>query len=89
MALTELEEEDSVPVNAVAKLMRVESDFITKHSKELEQSGSCAENLTRDARYVLLSLTDIARKSLVRIARSSKSLSSSSFDYLSIQEFAN
>ncbi|MBB2737038.1 hypothetical protein ACVIW2_004076 [Bradyrhizobium huanghuaihaiense] len=45
MALTELEE-DGVPVNAVAKLMRVESGFITKQSRELEVSSSCAGNPT-------------------------------------------
>ncbi|MFK4534995.1 DNA-binding MarR family transcriptional regulator [Bradyrhizobium ottawaense] len=41
-----------------------------------------------DARYVLLSLTGIARKSLTSIARQQKELEQFVFDYVSIQEFA-
>ncbi|MDA9435430.1 MULTISPECIES: MarR family winged helix-turn-helix transcriptional regulator [Bradyrhizobium] len=89
MALTELEEEHGVPVNAVARLMRVESGFITKQSKELESKRFVRRKSDmNDARYVLLSLTDIARKSLASIARQQEELEQFVFDYLSIQEFA-
>lgn len=37
MALTDLDSDDGVPVNVVAKLMKVDSSFITIHSKRLEE----------------------------------------------------
>src|SRR5690242_1157252 len=65
MALTDLEGDDGVPVNVVAKLMKVESGFITKNAKELEDKRFVRRKSdTNDARFVLLSLTDNARKRL-------------------------
>ncbi|MDA9393061.1 MarR family transcriptional regulator [Bradyrhizobium sp. CCBAU 45394] len=89
MALTELERDDGVPVNVVAKLMTVGSAFITKHSKELENKRFVRRKpCTKDARVVHLSLTDNARKRLASIAAQQEELEQFAFDYLSIQEFA-
>lgn len=89
MALTELERNDGVPVNVVAKLMEVGSAFITKHSKELENKRFVRrEPCTKDARVVHLSLTDNARKRLASIAAQQEEIDQFVFDYLGIKEFA-
>ncbi|WP_271600844.1 hypothetical protein [Bradyrhizobium sp. CCBAU 45384] len=75
--------------SAVAKLMRVASGFIAKQSKELESKQFVRRKSDmKDARYVLLSLTAIAPKSLASIAGPQEELEQLVFDYLSIQEFA-
>ncbi|MHC4049228.1 MarR family winged helix-turn-helix transcriptional regulator [Bradyrhizobium sp. 25ACV] len=89
MALTDLERDEGVPVNVVAKLMKIGSSFITKHSKELETKRFLQRTPgAKDARFVHLSLTENARKRLASIAAQQEELDQFVFDYLGIQEFA-
>lgn len=67
MALTDLDRDKGVPVNAVAKFMKVDPSFVTTQSKLLEKK-SAAQPCTKDARVVHLSLTDNACKRLANIA---------------------
>ncbi|MFB6465029.1 MarR family winged helix-turn-helix transcriptional regulator [Bradyrhizobium sp. 1AS20L] len=89
MALTDLERDDGVPVNVVAKLMKVGPPFITRNSKQLESKRFLRRTPgTKDARVVHLSLTENARKRLASIAPQQEELDQFVFDYLGIQEFA-
>ncbi|MDA9445728.1 MULTISPECIES: transcriptional regulator, SarA/Rot family [Bradyrhizobium] len=89
MALIDLEHGDGVPVNVVAKLMKVESAFITKHSKQLEDKRFVRrERCANDARIVHLSLTDSARRGLASIAAQQEELDEFVSGYLDIAEFA-
>ncbi|WP_439360286.1 MarR family transcriptional regulator [Bradyrhizobium sp. DASA03007] len=89
MALLDLEQGDGVPVNVVAKLMKVESAFITKHSKQLEDKRFVRrERCANDARIVHLSLTDSARGALAGIAAQQEELDEFVSGYLDIADFA-
>lgn len=89
MAVTELERDGGVPVNVVAKLMKIGSSFITKNSKELENKRFLRRTPgTKDARVVHLSLTENARKRLASIAAQQEELDQFVLEYLGIQEFA-
>ncbi|TFV48317.1 MarR family transcriptional regulator [Bradyrhizobium niftali] len=89
MALIDLEQGDGVPVNVVAKLMKVESAFITRHSKQLEEKRLVRrKRCANDARIVNLSLTDSARRQLASIAAQQEELDEFVSGYLDITDFA-
>jgi DNA-binding MarR family transcriptional regulator len=67
MAISDLDKEDGVPVKAVAKMLHVESSFVTTQSKRLEKTGLVRRKpCPLDRRVVRLSLSDRALKQLGR-----------------------
>jgi len=59
LILAEIDEGTGVPVNAVSKLLQVDSSFVTTQSKLLEKNGlMCRKASREDGRIVNLSLTD-------------------------------
>jgi DNA-binding MarR family transcriptional regulator len=67
-ALMELDRGDGVPVKEVAKLMIVDSSYVTKQWRPLEQNGLVRMLSCHDARFVKLGLTEKARKTLDELA---------------------
>jgi DNA-binding MarR family transcriptional regulator len=67
MAISDLDTEDGVPVNAVARMLHVEGSFVTTQSKLLEKTGLVGRKpCPLDRRVVRLSLSDKALKQLGR-----------------------
>lgn len=67
MAISDLDETEGVPVNAVAKMLHVHGSFVTTQSKLLEKYGLVRRKpCPLDARVVRLSLSDKAVKQLGR-----------------------
>ena len=67
MAISDLDTENGVPVNAVAKMLHVDGSFVTTQSKLLEKKGLVRRKpCPLDARVVRLSLSDKALKQLGR-----------------------
>ncbi|MDU0958338.1 MAG: MarR family transcriptional regulator, partial [Bradyrhizobium sp.] len=65
MAISDLDTEDGVPVNAVARMLHVEGSFVTTQSKLLEKTGLVGRKpCPLDRRVVRLSLSDKALKQL-------------------------
>jgi DNA-binding MarR family transcriptional regulator len=65
MALSKLDKDDGVAVNIVAKLLHVESSFVTTQSKKLEKKGLLRrKRSSNDARIVAMSLSDKTYKHL-------------------------
>jgi DNA-binding MarR family transcriptional regulator len=68
MALSDLDEADGVPVNAVSKKLHVDPSFVTTQSKLLEKKGFIKRLPSHeDARIVQMSLTDKAYKQLANL----------------------
>lgn len=86
MAVTDLDKDKGVPVNLVAKLMKVDPSFITTQSKLLEKKKFVRRKpCTRDGRVVHLSLTDKACKRLANIAAQQEELDQFVFGDLGIE----
>ncbi|WP_271501654.1 MarR family transcriptional regulator [Bradyrhizobium sp. CCBAU 11357] len=69
LALFDLEKSRGLPVNVVAKLLHVDSSFVTTQSKLLEQKGLLRRTRSRvDVRVVKMSLSAKARRSLTSLA---------------------
>jgi DNA-binding MarR family transcriptional regulator len=67
-ALMELDGGEGVSVKDVAKLMIVDSSYVTKQWKSLEQNCLVQRQSSQDARLVKLSLTEKAKKMLERLS---------------------
>jgi DNA-binding MarR family transcriptional regulator len=67
-ALMELDRGEGVTVKAVAKLMIVDSSYVTKQWRSLEQNGLIRRQSCLDARLVKLSLTEKAKRMLEELA---------------------
>lgn len=89
MALTDLDRDNGVPVNVVAKLMKVDPSFVTTQSKLLEKQGFLRRRpCTKDARVVHLSLKDKACKCLAGVAAQQEEVDQFAFGDLGAQEVA-
>jgi DNA-binding MarR family transcriptional regulator len=76
MALSDLDQDQGVPVNAVAKMLHVDSSFVTTQSKILEKKGFVRRKPSEtDARVVQMSLTDRAYKQLASLAQKEEAIS--------------
>lgn len=68
MAIAELDQGDGIPVNAVARMLHVDSSFVTTQSKLLEKKGFMRRKpAPDDARVVRMSLTDKTYKQLATL----------------------
>jgi DNA-binding MarR family transcriptional regulator len=68
MAIADLDQGDGVPVNAVSKMLHVDSSFVTTQSKLLEKKGFMRRKpAPDDARVVRMSLTDKTSKQLANL----------------------
>ena len=68
MAVSELDQGDGIPVNAVSKMLHVDSSFVTTQSKLLEKKGFMRRKpAPDDARVVRMSLTDKTYKQLANL----------------------
>lgn len=68
MAIAELDRGEGVPVNAVAKMLHVDSSFVTTQSKLLEKKGFMRRKPSPDdARVVRMSLSDRTYKQLANL----------------------
>jgi DNA-binding MarR family transcriptional regulator len=75
MALSDLDQKDGVPVNAVSKKLHVDASFVTTQSKLLEKKGFLRRKTSaEDARIVQMSLTDKASKHLAALASQQEAL---------------
>jgi DNA-binding MarR family transcriptional regulator len=68
MAVAELDQGEGIPVNAVSKMLHVDSSFVTTQSKLLEKKGFMRRKPSPDdARVVRMSLTDKTYKQLANL----------------------
>src|ERR1700754_5134344 len=68
MAVAELDQSEGIPVNAVSKMLHVDSSFVTTQSKLLEKKGFMRRKpAPEDARVVKMSLTDKTYKQLANL----------------------
>jgi DNA-binding MarR family transcriptional regulator len=75
MAVADLERGEGVPVNVAAKMLHVDSSFVTTQSKMLEKKGLLRRKTSaEDARIVQMSLTDRAYKHLANLDSRQQSL---------------
>ena len=75
MALSDMDQDNGVPVNAVSKKLHVDSSFITTQSKVLEKKGFLRRKTSsEDARIVQMSLTDKTYKHLASLAAQQEAL---------------
>ena len=89
MALADLDKGDGVPVNAVSKLLHVDSSFVTTQSKLLEKKGFLRRRpSTADARVVLMSLADKSYKQLATLASEEERLNRFIFEEFDSRELA-
>ena len=87
MALADLDKGEGVPVNAVSKLLHVDSSFVTTQSKLLEKKGFVRRKTSAaDARIVNMSLTDRTYKHLASLASQQEALSEFIFSEFSASE---
>jgi DNA-binding MarR family transcriptional regulator len=74
-ALSDLDQGDGVPVNAVSKMLHVDPSFVTTQSKLLEKKGFVRRKTSsEDARIVRMSLTDKTYKHLASLASQQEAL---------------
>jgi MarR family transcriptional regulator, organic hydroperoxide resistance regulator len=75
MALADLDKGEGASVKAVAKLLNVDSSFVTTQSKIIEKKGLVRRRTSEDdARVVQMSLTDKTYKHLASLASQQDSL---------------
>ena len=75
MAISDLDKDDGIPVNAVSKLLNVDPSFITTQSKLLEKKGLLRRRPSpTDARVVRLSLTEKTQKHLASLNEQYKTI---------------
>jgi len=93
MALSDLDKDDGVPVNAVSKLLHVDPSFVTTQSKLLEKKGFLRRKTSAsDARVVQMSLTDKTRKHLAELAEKQDALNEfifQEFDHRDLADFTS
>ncbi|MGA7810316.1 MAG: MarR family transcriptional regulator [Bradyrhizobium sp.] len=87
MALSDIDRDDGVPVNAVSKKLHVDSSFVTTQSKLLEKKGFLRRKPSPDdARVVRMSLTDKTYKHLAGLASQQEELNEFIFAELNNDE---
>ncbi|MCP3372641.1 MarR family winged helix-turn-helix transcriptional regulator [Bradyrhizobium cajani] len=75
MAISDLDKDDGIPVNAVSKLLHVDPSFVTTQSKLLEKNGLLRRRPSpTDARVVRLSLTEKTQKHLASLNEQYKTI---------------
>jgi DNA-binding MarR family transcriptional regulator len=75
VALADLDQGEGAAVNAVSKMLHVDSSFVTTQSKLLEKKGFVRRKASsEDARVVKMSLTDRTYKQLASLASQQESL---------------
>ena len=75
MAISDLDKDDGIPVNAVSKLLNVDPSFITTQSKLLEKKGLLRRRPSpTDARVVRLSLAEKTQKHIASLNDQYKSI---------------
>jgi DNA-binding MarR family transcriptional regulator len=90
MALTELDKGEGVPVKIVAKMLHVDSSFVTTQSKMLEKKGLLRRKTSQvDARVVQMSLTDKTYKLIAGLASQQEELNNFIFAELNYCEFCD
>jgi DNA-binding MarR family transcriptional regulator len=90
LALAELDKGQGVPVNIVAKMLHVDSSFVTTQSKILEKKGYLRRKTSpEDGRVVQMSLTHKTYKHLAQIASEREELNNFIFAELSPGEFGD
>lgn len=83
MAIDELDEGRGVSGIAVANKLRIHPAFVTNQTKKLENMGLLArEPSPDDARFVQMSLTQIARAEITKLTIKRQALNSTMFDGL-------
>jgi DNA-binding MarR family transcriptional regulator len=86
MAIDDLDKGNGVTGTDIAAKIRVHPAFITTQTKSLEKAGLLTrETSPADARYVLMSLTPKARKSIAELKEKRDALNASMFSGLSIE----
>lgn len=89
MAIADLDKGDGIPVNAVAKMLHVDSSFVTTQSKLLEKKGFMRRKpAPEDARVVRMSLTDKTYKQLATLAAQQDEIHDFIFEEFAEQELA-
>jgi DNA-binding MarR family transcriptional regulator len=89
VALAELDKGEGAPVNAVSKMLHVDSSFVTTQSKLLEKKAFIRrKQSSEDARIVKMSLTDKTYKQLASLASQQEALNEFIFAELSAGELA-
>ena len=89
VALAELDKGDGAPVNAVSKMLHVDSSFVTTQSKLLEKKAFIRrKQSSEDHRIVKMSLTDKTCKQLASLASQQEALNEFIFAELSAGELA-
>lgn len=90
MALSELDKGHGVPVKIVAKMLHVDSSFVTTQSKMLEKKGFVRRKTSQvDARVVQMSLTDKTYKHIAGLASQQEELNDFIFSELNHREFSD
>lgn len=90
MALSELDQRDGVPVNAVSKKLHVDASFVTTQSKLLEKKGFLRRKTSaEDGRIVQMSLTDKASKHLAGLASQQEALNEFIFGELTDKQLTD
>lgn len=90
MALSELDQGHGVPVKIVAKMLHVDSSFVTTQSKMLEKKGFLRRKTSQvDARVVQMSLTDKTCKHIAGLAFQQEELNDFVFSELNHREFSD
>lgn len=69
MAISELDQGKGVSVGEVSAKLQVNSTFVSAQTKELERSGLVVRTASPlDARIVLMSLTELARREIAKLS---------------------
>jgi MarR family transcriptional regulator, organic hydroperoxide resistance regulator len=89
VALSDLDQGEGVPVNAVSKMLHVDPSFVTTQSKLLEKKGFIRRKTsTEDARIVRMSLTDKTYKHLASLASQQETLNEFIFEEFNASELS-
>jgi DNA-binding MarR family transcriptional regulator len=88
-ALSELDKGEGVPVKAVAKMLHVDSSFVTAQSKLLEKKGYVRRKTSgSDARVVQMSLSDKSCKQFAGLSSQQEELNNFIFGIFSDNELS-
>jgi MarR family transcriptional regulator, organic hydroperoxide resistance regulator len=89
MAVAELDQGEGIPVNAVSKMLHVDSSFVTTQSKLLEKKGFMRRKpAPEDARVVRMSLTDKTYKQLANLETQQDAINDFIFEQFDENELA-
>jgi DNA-binding MarR family transcriptional regulator len=89
MAISDLDKDEGIPVNAVSKMLHVDPSFVTTQSKLLEKKGFLRRKPSpTDARVVRMSLTDKTYKHLASLAAQHEAINDFIFEEFGENELA-